>query len=96
LLLQDWYYRDQASLLGLDLVESRIAPGPLRLKLWRVTQELMAEAADQYGCEFFSAPESAIDAGGFLKRELWAEDATHGNAQYGRLVLDALARRYGS
>ena len=35
----------------------------LRLKLWRVSQELMAEAADQYGCEFFSAPESAIDAG---------------------------------
>jgi hypothetical protein len=91
LVQSEWYYRDQASRLGLRLEDVGITPGPIRLKLWRVTQDLMAEAARRHGCDFFSVPDEAIDESGFLKRELWAEDATHANAIYGRIMLDALA-----
>jgi hypothetical protein len=96
LVQSEWYYHDQASRLGLRLEDVRLTPGPIRLKLWRVTQDLIAEAARRHGCEFFPVPEAAIDEGGFLKRELWAEDATHANAAYGRIMLDALARRFRS
>jgi hypothetical protein len=96
LILSEWYYRDQAERLGIDLAEARMTPRPIRLKLWRVTQDLMAEAALSQGCDFFPVPEAAFNEDGFLRRKLWADDATHANAQYGRIMLEALANRFGS
>jgi hypothetical protein len=96
LVQSEWYFRDQASRHGLRLEDVRITPAPIRLKLWRVTQDLMAEAAGRHGCEFFPVPDAAMDEGGFLRRELWAEDASHANAAYGKIMLDALASRFGS
>jgi hypothetical protein len=96
LLLKDWYYRNQAAELGVGVEEMQIAPAPLRRKLWHLAQELMAEAAERHGCSFVPAPAAAFDEEGYLKQELWAEDATHGNALYGRLMLEALSVWFGS
>jgi hypothetical protein len=67
------------------------APADLRLSIWGVQQELCREQAALLGADFIEPPAAALDAEGFLAAGFWADDPTHGNAAYGRLVLDQIA-----
>lgn len=67
------------------------APAPLRLAIWDLQQELCREQAALLGAAFVEPPAAALDADGFLGRGFWTDDPTHGNAAYGRLVLDQIA-----
>lgn len=67
-----------------------LVPAPLRLALWALERELHEERAARHGAAFLPPPAAAL-ADGFLADGFWDHDPTHGNARYGRLVLDALA-----
>jgi hypothetical protein len=70
-----------------------VAPPGLRLKLWLMYADIVAEACAEAGVEFVPAPLAAMDAAGFLDQPLWSNTPTHGNAGYGRLVLSQLSAR---
>jgi len=67
-----------------------VAPAGLRYRMWRLASRLFRAQAAALGCRFLPVPTAALDAHGFLRPEL-AADATHGNADYGTLWLEALA-----
>ena len=61
----------------------------LRYKLWRLHCEVMEAACEPHGVLSRPPPRAALDGEGFLHPDLHA-DGVHGNAAYGRLVLDDL------
>ena len=67
------------------------APAPLRLRIWGLQQELCRQQAALLGADFVEPPTATLDAEGFLAAGFWTDDPTHGNAAYGRLVLDQIA-----
>ena len=67
-----------------------VSPMPLRVKLYRIQTELYRNACRDAGIEFVDVPGGAVGGDGALKREYWNPDPTHGNAAYGRLVLDQI------
>lgn len=69
------------------------APAALRLRIWGLQQELCREQAAMIGADFIEPPAAALDGAGFLAAGFWTDDPTHGNAAYGRLVLDQIAAR---
>lgn len=72
------------------LLEAGITPGPIRRKLHAAACHVMARAYAASDIGFIDAPPAARNPDGYLPRELWNKDPTHGNAAYGRLVIDHL------
>lgn len=68
-----------------------VAGAGLRFRMWRLASRLVRAEAVALGGRFLPVPGAALDAEGFLRREL-AADATHGNASYGALWIDELGR----
>ncbi|WP_373503573.1 hypothetical protein [Aestuariivirga sp.] len=67
-----------------------VTPAPVRLKLWTLQQQALAEFCKENGMIFLGNPTSARDQEGYLRRRYYAEDATHANAAYGVMVLRQL------
>lgn len=63
------------------------APAILRYKLWLLNRMVLEEMAKEGGWTLITSPASAIDDDGFLTRQAWAGDATHGSAWYGEELL---------
>lgn len=81
----DLYFRDAG------IAQAGVAPAGLRFRLWRLASRLLRAQVEALGCRLMPVPEAARDADGFLLPEL-AGDATHGNARYGDLLIEALQR----
>ena len=62
----------------------------LRLKIYRIQCEFYARSAKTYGAVFFEPPAEALSPEGFLDPAFREIDPTHGNAAYGRLVIDQI------
>ena len=69
-----------------------IVPPQIRMKLYRLRNEIVEEHCRAEGIKFLGAPSEASDSEGFLLTSLWDRDPTHGNAAYGALVLSQIAR----
>ena len=82
-----------ASDLCLDPEKAQLAPAHLRLKLWWLLQQMMAETAERLAVEFWPVSASAMTEEGYLRPEYWGGDATHTNAAYGALMLDEYEKR---
>lgn len=68
-----------------------IAPADFRHKLWRIDARLRQDLAAELGAAFVPAPAAAIADLGLAER-LRGNDPTHGNQEYGRMLLaDVLA-----
>jgi hypothetical protein len=78
---------------GFAIADVPLTPPLVRLKLWRVVQEMMAELAGANGASFVEVPPEAQDDTGFLRPEYWVPDATHANHVYGQLLLNRLLDR---
>ena len=91
LMVGEGYFQDWAERLG----EMRIADPYKRLKLWYLLQEMFEEEAAKANVRFVAVPTAAQDEDGFLQRELWADDVTHGNAAYGQMMMDKLIAELG-
>jgi hypothetical protein len=83
-----------AERLGTDLATVRMSSPVLRLKLWCLLQDQMAEVARATGARFCAVPAEVCTEAGFLRPEYWVRDATHANLRYGRIMLGAIARQF--
>ena len=63
----------------------------LRRKLWREHSAIITEACVPHGVRVVATPPDAVDGEGCLHSSLMA-DAVHGNAAYGRLVIQEALR----
>jgi hypothetical protein len=66
-----------------------VAPAGLRWRMWRLNSLLFREAVEALGGRFLPVPPAALDTDGFLRPDL-AADATHGNADYGHIIITAV------
>jgi len=94
-ILQEKYFTDIAKSLGVDIADLAITSDSLRLELWNVLAELLADSAKNLGANFLSAPEVSRDAFGMLSPEYWASDVTHANSKYGTLLIEELRKLSG-
>lgn len=90
------FFVQLASKAGSNVNHIRLTDRSVRLKLWTVIQDLLAEAADNNGCAFLSVPDGVKDEDGFLRGDLWFEDATHANPQYGHVFWETMLSRVGA
>lgn len=81
------FYAEQIERLGAAPETVAITDSFVRLKLWRLLQDLNEEAARKCGAVYVGAPEETMDADGFLKEEYWSRDITHANRVYGAIML---------
>jgi len=94
-ILQEKYFTDIAKSLGVDIGDLVITSDSLRLELWKILAELLANKAKTLGANFFSAPLESQDAYGMLLPEYWTSDVTHANSQYGMLLMKDLWKLSG-
>jgi hypothetical protein len=87
LLFAEPIFRQLAEKDGTSRDQIRLTSPLVRLKLWHVLQNLYREQAERSGAEFIPVPEAVKDPQGFLRRDLWHDDATHANPTYGAIML---------
>jgi hypothetical protein len=95
LLKQEPYFLEWAKQIG-DEKEVAITEPIIRLKLWHVLQDLVAEIASNIGGVFIPVPDELRDAEGFLKTEYWANDVTHANEAYGEIMIRNILEKVGA
>lgn len=71
----------------LPYLDRGIAPASVRRKLYAIQMLLLEEHCREEGLPLMLAPEEARDADGYLRRNYWNNDPTHGNANYGKAVI---------
>jgi hypothetical protein len=79
------YFRDHG------ISEIGVTPAPVRLKLWTLQQEALQSFCRETGIIFMENPPGTRDGEGYLRREYYAPDATHANADFAVLLLEQLA-----
>lgn len=94
LLKTELFFVSRAELLGQSAETIPITDPYVRLKLWYLLQDMLAEEARVRGVMFISVPEEVQGADGFLKREYWASDVSHANAAYGNVIYETVLRAF--
>ena len=89
-LMSETAFKMRVEKMGVSLDDVTFSPPPLRLKLWELTQDLLEETAQAAGVQFVPCPIEARDERGFLRREYWNDDITHGNTAFGALMLEKM------
>lgn len=79
----DAYFREAG------IAHRGVAPPGLRYRMWRLASRLMRREVERLGQAWRSVPSAVQDEDGFLRPHL-AADATHGNALFGELLIEAL------
>lgn len=69
----------------------QVSPDATRVLAWQILQEEMQAVAAQAGVPWLPSPKRAAGVHGTLLAEYSAHDVTHGNEQYGLLVLEELS-----
>lgn len=73
-----------------NVADTGISPPELRLRLWTIEYQVLDKTCREWGITLLPPPKESMDEQGFLKREYYADDATHANAEYGALTLRQL------
>jgi hypothetical protein len=92
ILLKDEYFTKQtraASTPGSKIVATS---DELRQAMWKFTQIMTKEIADELGCKFMPTPQFSLDSKGLLREQFWSDDITHANQYFGELLLDDIAK----
>jgi hypothetical protein len=87
----DVHFATAARELGRDPRVTPVTPGPTRLALWSVVQDMLADSAAISGATFLPVPAAVSDDEGYLRPVLSTSDATHANTAYAYLVWQAIA-----
>ncbi len=87
LLKTEPYFVEWAEKLGKSIDTIKITAAPVRLKLWYVLQEMLAQIARDADVQFIPVAPETVDENGYLRREYWAPDVTHANAEYGQVMM---------
>jgi hypothetical protein len=83
--------RGRPEALDVIIATRGVAPGPLRLKAYRLAAQIVQEELAGSGIQILPAPSTALDAG-YLSEACWM-GSVHANSTYGGLVLDQLGVR---
>lgn len=75
------------------LLDRGVTSASIRLKLWSTQWAALRVVAGKLGCEAWPVPPGCQTSAGFLDSRFSADDATHGNEAYGRLVVEQIAER---
>ncbi len=92
---QEPFFIGFAKSLGVEVENLVITSDSLRLELWSVLAELLANYAKTLGTNFIGAPAISRDALGLLSLRYWAPDATHANEKYGMLLIEEIRKLIG-
>lgn len=65
-------------------------PPALRVAVYKMHEQFYATLAAENGACVLAPPAAAVTADGLISDAFWEDDPTHGNAAYGRLVLDQI------
>jgi hypothetical protein len=79
--------------LGHSIETVELCPSPLQLKLWKLLQTMLEEAAVMNGATFIPYPRALMNEGGYLKQQFARNDVTHANDAAGAFFRDELAAR---
>jgi hypothetical protein len=90
LLASEPFFVEMADHLGHSVDTVPITAPRVRLKLWYLLQEMLAEHARAASAVFVPVPSETQDDDGFLRPEMWAPDVTHANEVFGRLMFQAM------
>ena len=90
-LLRDSAFVELTTRRGLDPTTSPITPLQVRVALWDIVQEQLADIAASTGATFVPVPVCVFATDGSLRDEFAGEDVTHGNAKYGEMAWRAVA-----
>jgi hypothetical protein len=83
-----------AAQLGQPLETIPITDPYVRLKLWYLLQDMLAEKARIRGLMFIPVPKEVQDADGFLECEFWASDVSHANEAYGNVIYETVVQAF--
>lgn len=86
----DAHLRSHAGPLETLFSERGVNDKYVRLKIWKVWMAHFASICKELGIGFVPNPTEVLDDESFLRAGLWANDATHGNVEYGRAVVTNL------
>lgn len=75
-------FASKAKELGITEVSAQFVSARVRLKLWKLLSRIYEQTSSEIGATYLPIPLSTIDERGFLRRDLYANDATHANAEY--------------
>ena len=91
---EEFHIRAYPGAFGERVQKYGISPPGLRLKIYMLYMQVIAEAVKNTQTTIIEAPIAAL-SGGYLAQTYWAEDPTHANAAYGALILDELRKKAG-
>lgn len=80
------FLRENPGIFDDKIKSNGFVPAEIRENLFEITQQVYASIALEKGVAFLPPPHQAFD-NGFLSKEFYGNDPTHGNIEYGRLVL---------
>jgi hypothetical protein len=80
-----------AERMGVDIADLPVTDEFVRLAMWKTLHAQLADTCRAYGVPVVPVPSEATDSDGFLLPEYSAPDATHANAEYGRIMCEAMA-----
>lgn len=83
--------RHESDFAKAGILTKGVSPAPLRLKMWRLQISVLEKLTKEWDIEFLPPPAQALDANGFLAPAYYADDATHGNASYGALLIEQIS-----
>jgi hypothetical protein len=77
-----------------NIASHGVSSPALRMKFWTLQARVLEKICTEMGIEVMAPPAAARDKSGFLKRDYYANDATHANHSYGELLLREVESRY--
>jgi hypothetical protein len=89
-ILNENYFVQMAKNMGITPNDVKFTPLSVRLKLWHILQSILKKIALEEDLEYLAVPQSSQEIDGSLRCEFWANDCTHANDKYGKLVLSNL------
>jgi hypothetical protein len=73
-----------------DELSNGIAPARIRMKLWKLQDQVYTDICVENGIEVLPFPDEAKNAAGFIAPDYRYKDPTHADIKYGHLVLSQL------
>lgn len=78
-----------------EMLPNGVTPPKIRLKLWKLQNEVYADFSRERNIGVLPFPEEAKTADGFMAPEFYHRDPTHANADYGALIISQLEKIHG-
>lgn len=76
----------------LDKLELGPAPNELKMQLYKIQSNVLRNLSDKENATFIDVEPVLLDPEGFLDSKYFDEDPTHGNAAYGKVMLEKIIK----